>query len=593
MTSSVSYGAARGFAGVFVGLVACWTAGALFAPNASADDEFGLTIVTHGFDFGARLRPDSWPITMALAIRDRAGAGRVMWYDSDTGFYDLVDDTGGEGETVLVFDWTKDNNILADLFGDGEGYSEAAADAMLASLFLGQERGDFTIRNLHLISHSRGCVLMSEAAERLLLMGYGIEQMTFLDPHEWGTPLGLLVPGIHDALITDFDVNPEPLSSRGVVRWKGESADVGFVDVYYSRNGLDAVDGALDGRCVEGADYNLEITKRPNAVTTINHFAVHAWYHGTIDLDATSDEIQKIYALEYRPVLQTEDGALSNKIGIELGWYGAPFEDRAVDGFNQSRIAGGIRLVSTSSCGLSDMPTQIQNRDSGVPVAAETAPMINLKNEGIVNGDFERGPELLESSYPGWAGHGGGGTGTIRRKFRNKFLVLDGENMFRRHNRFYIYSDMTDIEFEYRITNSEEPDENGDVDFLQVSVVRATGDAGDEGYVLAQGTPIEADETTREFEKASINISELTERVVRLEFELVDGGKSTINSAFQIDNVRFSGGPNLSPMFECHGKTFVHDDTKSTHDAGLGDLVLFFLAFTALALVARTRVSSR
>ncbi|MCK4784088.1 MAG: DNRLRE domain-containing protein, partial [Desulfobacteraceae bacterium] len=239
---------------------------------------FGTTIITHGYQFTGSL--PNWPITMAQAIRDRAGAGRVRLYNKDTGEFELQSPSDDHGETILVFDWAAESNQ------DYHGHSEAAGDALFAALIMGKQSADFSLDHLHFIGHSRGCVVNSEVAERLIAAGYSVEQVTTLDP----------VDGGWSEICDDYDVNPS-LGNVGFVSWLG----IDWADNYWSD------DGGLDGRELPG-------TYPTYLGNIISHSEVHEWYLGTIDLVSGEDE-----------------------------WYGGTFPTREEGGYNQSRIVGGDR----------------------------------------------------------------------------------------------------------------------------------------------------------------------------------------------------------------------------------------------------------
>jgi len=237
-----------------------------------------ITVITHGYRPLGTL--PNWPLTMAQAIRIRAGAGRVLLYNKTTGIFEVQQPSDSYGETILVFNWAAESSQ------DYYGHSETAGDALFAALIMGKQRGDFDFDNIHLIGHSRGCVVNSEAAERLIAAGYLIKQVTTLDPVDSGWS------GICD----DYDVNPS-LGDIGFVSWIG----VDWADNYWSD------DGGLDGRDFPG-------TYPTYLGNSINHSDVHEWYLGTIDL-----------------------------VSGEEGWYGGAFPTREEGGYYYSRIVGGSR----------------------------------------------------------------------------------------------------------------------------------------------------------------------------------------------------------------------------------------------------------
>ncbi len=212
------------------------------------------TIITHGY---AALTSDpinGWMLDMANGICSRTGTGTIREYNKASGNFDYK--SGSGTCTVLLFDWWDDSNDLH------EGFSEGAGAALFAALMNGYNNGVFNLNDLHFIGHSRGCIVNSEAIERLLVSGIEVEQSTSIDAHDWGG-LGLV--------ITDYDANPDSINS-GVEGWVGINwADSYWQDALFSTN----------GRAVEGT---YAVYKG-----TITHDGIHDWYLETI-LDSTLHE---------------------------------------------------------------------------------------------------------------------------------------------------------------------------------------------------------------------------------------------------------------------------------------------------------------
>ncbi|MEZ6135594.1 MAG: dockerin type I domain-containing protein [Pirellulaceae bacterium] len=159
----------------------------------NSDDSFNtVTLVTHGFtpdpyswftDNALERAPDAF-IDIAKLIALNGGDGVVMVYNRQSGnFVSLDGRTPAPGRPlVLVADWIKESTI------NDSGFSEAAADAMFASLVkLDQTLGGKVLKSpLHFIGHSRGTVVNSEIIQRLGTYYPEIKniQMTTLDPHD-------------------------------------------------------------------------------------------------------------------------------------------------------------------------------------------------------------------------------------------------------------------------------------------------------------------------------------------------------------------------------------------------------------------------
>jgi len=211
------------------------------------------TVISHGYTPPATDQVYGWMLDMANALRNRLGDAVVRVYNAQTGNFDYL--IGSGTQTVLIFDWmTASNNFQS-------GFSEDAGAALFTSLIQGHLQGDFDISTLHFIGHSRGTVVNSECAERLLVAGFPVAQTTSLDAHDWGAV----------SFFDDYDVNPAVWHS-GVEAWQG----ISWADSYYQENLVE-----LNGRPVEGT-YQVFLG-------TIGHNAVYGWYTETI-LDSTRHE---------------------------------------------------------------------------------------------------------------------------------------------------------------------------------------------------------------------------------------------------------------------------------------------------------------
>jgi hypothetical protein len=205
------------------------------------------TVITHGYAAALSDPINGWMLDMANGICARAGNGVVRMYNKTTGNFDYV--SGSGTRTVLLFDWWDDSNDLH------KGFSEGAGAALFAALMNGYKQNDFNLNELHFIGHSRGCIVNSEAIERLLVLGLPVEQATSLDAHDWGGG---------SIAITDYDANPDSINS-GVEGWAG----IGWADSYWQ----DAL-FSTNGRAVEGT---YSVYKG-----TITHDGIHDWYLQTI-----------------------------------------------------------------------------------------------------------------------------------------------------------------------------------------------------------------------------------------------------------------------------------------------------------------------
>jgi hypothetical protein len=208
----------------------------------------------------------------------KEGPADLFRYDPGTGDLAPIHSSGrGEGRhEIVVFDWEAESDDLAP------GYDEAAGDALFAMLV---DHNFVDSDYLHLIGHSRGTVVISEAAQRLLSYDYDVHQVTFLDHLEppmapvWG------------------EAGP-PMA------WEG----IGFVDNYYG-DGLPPLLGSGQGGDVAGA-YNRgpdELIHEADIGAFIDlphdghvgHFEVREWYTQSI-ASAEPADVQG-YGLRLRP----------------------------------------------------------------------------------------------------------------------------------------------------------------------------------------------------------------------------------------------------------------------------------------------------
>lgn len=379
----------------------------LFSSTFLFGQNFGTTIITHGYQLSGNTPFDenSWPYKMAYAIIERAGGGEILTYNKATGRYDVKTSLNNGYETVLLYDWARESNNIT------KGFSEAAGDALFSSLILGSKKGDFTLRNLHFIGHSRGTVVNTEAIERLLVLknhsdlysnSISIDQVTNLDAHDWGA--------LNASIVKDNDNHPNisipcPSDSRpnnGTISWKGS----GFNDSYYQK-GNPAVplpnitkSVILDGRPVDGT-YNVDWSKEAPG-----HSLIHQRYIKTIT--SKNNDYQ--------------------------------------DGYRYSRISGEKR-PQPKGCGGIKHPPEF---DFIEPIKTGRSERIR----GIMNGSFDRG---IRNSIPGWEEHGGEIGADIVPGGFIRFSSTSGKSI--KHNRFYIPNDIPKISFKLmieRIGNSVE-----------------------------------------------------------------------------------------------------------------------------------------
>jgi SdrD B-like protein len=163
-----------------------------------------VTVLTHGYAaLGVVGGPQSFDHEGGEAIYERLvdDGMSAEWYIYQPGSGRIIpqEDVTDPDHKVIVFDWQFESDDFA------AGYDEAAGDALFAMLM---EHDLVDSDYLHLIGHSRGTIVNSEAAQRLLWHGKQVHQMTILDT----------------------ETGPWPLNKAGVARaWNG----IGYSDNYY------------------------------------------------------------------------------------------------------------------------------------------------------------------------------------------------------------------------------------------------------------------------------------------------------------------------------------------------------------------------
>ncbi|HIK95888.1 MAG TPA: hypothetical protein EYG03_28415, partial [Planctomycetes bacterium] len=219
-----------------------------------------VTVVVHG----AAILPTSGPLKdMGNAIysyfnSDNVdGSAGLLYHDPTSASLSLHKGINNADNRIVVFDWKDESNDF------DPRWDEAASDALFALLVDKQlASSDY----LHLIGHSRGAIVVSEATQRLLNHGFGVDHVTLLDHEKCDG--------------TDMASAGDPYA------WKG----VGFVDNYYGTGTSEPVcDGPLKGEPVNGA-YNVNLATQSNIVPDpdpdgndkVSHKRVRTWYEESI-----------------------------------------------------------------------------------------------------------------------------------------------------------------------------------------------------------------------------------------------------------------------------------------------------------------------
>ncbi len=415
----------------------------------------GITVVTHGLQFfqsgGDSLMP------LATAIRDRAdaenGQSRGAWlldydvtgeggqgaFDMDSGIVGSSFEFGSQiigsaSQVVLLFDWAAESNEPS------AGWGEAAGDALfnlLVGLNLVDPQTSTSVAPLHFIGHSFGTAVTSEAVERLGGYSISVDQVTYLDPHDFDESALNYDPSYRD--VRDIPIDEQqrlftlgkPLG-YGAVAWE----NVAFTDVYYQT--LQTPDP--EGRPIPGA-YNKQLTYVELPLFELPHSAIwETWYTNTVTDVSNS---------------ATTGYAFSR---VASGVDPRPSEVRP----SQSDLANGNNIFSFYSPTQDHEHTPNAFRPTSILNAEQRSKIASSKQRvGFTGSTFYNGDFVFAGSttmIPGWSQHGGGGTGYLVRAndigLSEYVLELGPSGSYRTHNRSYIDESVGGISFDWRKSKS-------------------------------------------------------------------------------------------------------------------------------------------
>jgi hypothetical protein len=251
--------------------------------------------------------------------------------------------------------------------------------------------GGLASRPLHLIGHSRGAVVNSDAVRRLAAAGIGVDHVTTMDPHP--------VNGTLDEPFFNFDWGDAVPQKWTNVTW---------ADNYWRADGggFDAFD--FDGIPIPGVhDTQLDEDALECCAYAFSHSDVHLWYHGTIDTSPAPC-----------------DGEECITPTMRLTWWPRGWTQR---GYHYARLGGGS----------ADRPAQAPGADPG------TVPL-------VAGGTFEQASRA-GWLYHGGALQGAivseGGLEYLR--------LGAGSGPMARHNRFHLPAGARAIRFDYRIITAD------------------------------------------------------------------------------------------------------------------------------------------
>ena len=334
-------------------------------------------------------------------------------------------------DNVFIFDWTLESAVNI------QGFAEAAADVLASTLVQLAISKPFVLQNLHFIGHSRGCVVNSEAIQRLIFWdaeGFlpadlNLDDnihMTTLDPHPaghwWETPF----TAMRDDDVNDWYSWFSP--SIGVVGWKSEICKVRYIDNYWQDATWAVFEGLSNYPGLNSAKQyaNVELTARLSSGSDA-HKQVHMWYHGTVNSLDSNDN----FNVGERNIERTS--------GLN-GWYNQDLGK--TEGFYRSINRNGNLQSILSLDGDEDgLKYTYEDKNYGM-------------NKLIFNGDFEKGYEIIPSLFtfniPGWS-YQNGVSSKIAVEFYDSRGYLDDETNMIIHNSMFIPVTASGICFRMRV----------------------------------------------------------------------------------------------------------------------------------------------
>jgi len=365
---------------------------AILAIASSVSAQPVTTVISHGFTTGDK---GIWVQTMAEAVIARAGEGSIYRYTGATGVWTFVSGDGSSDVLALIFNWVPESD--APDTGPNWNYVQAAGDALQSMLRDAKYVGGtgpadlVSGRVVHLVGHSRGACVMSEAARRLGAAGINVDQVTMLDPHP-----------VNGSLDSPFNFewgDPVPQA------W----STVAFTDNYWRADGGGFINGLdFDGIPITNA-FNTQLSESALncCAYSFAHLDVHLWLHGTIDLaPAPCDGEQCINA------------------NMRNTWWPQGYTQR---GYYYSVIGGGSGSRPVIPPGVSP----------------GTMPIVE-------NGDFVQGTYAGWSFHGGSMGVGGGSQ--IALDGSNGYLRLGPAiGTGATHNRFFLPTNSAIIRFDERV----------------------------------------------------------------------------------------------------------------------------------------------
>jgi hypothetical protein len=496
----------------------------------------GVTVITHGYQFfdsgGDSLMPLATSVQNRIqGIYTATGNNDRVWlldYDvADDGGQGIFDDAnpqnrpgagdnGLSGHLVLLYDWAAESNETR------AGWGEPAGDALFSMLVgLGAvDPARCPQANLHLIGHSFGTAVTSEAAERLARFRIPVANLTYLDPHDFDQPN---IEVDEDQRL--FDLGRPP--GHGATVWN----NVNLADTYYQTRGTQGsivaggtndplgrpTPGAFN-RHLDGAD-ELPAGNPYGVSTDSDHSYVwHTFYQSTVEGRLRGGATAPA-AFNTWNTTGWNHSVFANPQAAQPApiFYGATQDHRHSEAALVDRNNGQPNNAGLNGLGL----------NAAQVTQGRFAPQWNPAM--ITSGDFGPGESYGVSDVSqGWSHHGGGGDGDVESEDvggqTNFYLELNFNDAERTHNRLYIPYNATHLKYRRRLQDGS------DNDTFRVRI-------GDQAIHELTNYP-DADNTWNQ------NVHEIPPALrgttATITFEiLADGALNTVDSEIGIDDVMF------------------------------------------------------